>query len=152
MERVAAEPLDERAKVQWYSERLVFEGNQAAVSADPSYQRSSYLILGGATMVGNGREQDVDFSNPTRKVIHAGPLLRQNDPLKRSVNVWKELWVVLFDNYRTSSYACSSRIPNPTMVRTVVMAKPKGKGDNLKYVLWKSVSTQPRLWCPPHPA
>ncbi|KAI0702715.1 CNH domain-containing protein [Earliella scabrosa] len=90
-ERVAAEPLDERAKVLWYSERLVLEGNQAA---------------------------DVDFSNPTRKVIHAGPLLRQNDPLKRSVNGWKELWVVLFDNY-------------------LVMAKQKGKGDDLKYVAWK---------------
>ena len=100
-------------------------------------------------MVGNGREQDVDFANPTRKVIHAGPLSRQNDPLKRSVNGWKELWVVLFDNYRTSSNACSSHIPYPTTAWTVVMAKPKGKGDDLKYVAWKPVSTHPRLWCPP---
>ena len=46
--------------------------------------------------------QDLDLSNPVRQVLHAGPLFRQNDPLKRSVNGWKELWIILLDNYRTS--------------------------------------------------
>lgn len=49
--------------------------------------------------------QDLDLANPTRQVLHAGPLFRQNDPLKRS---WKELWVILFDNYRTSSARLTS--------------------------------------------
>ncbi|KAI0706017.1 CNH domain-containing protein [Cerioporus squamosus] len=83
-----AEHPDRHAQVQWYGERLVFEAVHVV---------------------------DLDLANPTRQVLHAGPLLRQNDPLKRS---WKELWVILFDNY-------------------LVMTKPKGKGNDIRYVVWK---------------
>ncbi|KAM5537340.1 hypothetical protein V8D89_009070 [Ganoderma adspersum] len=89
--RVSAEPRDRRAEVQWYSERISFEANQVV---------------------------DLDFTDPTRQVIHAGTLFRRSDPLKRSVNGWKELWVILFDNY-------------------LVMTKLKGKGHDTKYVVWK---------------
>ena len=47
--------------------------------------------------------QDLDLAHPRREVIHAGTLFRQDDPLKRSMNVWKELWVVLFDHYCASA-------------------------------------------------
>lgn len=55
-------------------------------------------------------EQDLDFANPTRKVVHEGALLRQNEPLKRG---WKELWVVLFDNYRACRSSLLYHLPKP---------------------------------------
>ncbi|KAI8992805.1 CNH domain-containing protein [Trametes punicea] len=79
---------------RWYGERLEFKDAGAVV--------------------------DLGLTDAARQVVHAGPLVRQSEmgPLKRSMPGWKQLWVVLFDNY-------------------LVMTKEKGHGPGLKYVVWK---------------
>ncbi|KAH9925626.1 CNH domain-containing protein [Epithele typhae] len=88
--------LGRQARVQSYSESLVFEPGQVMVSTHPVSH--------------NARNRDVPRRDvDEREVIHAGALYRQNDPLKRSVNVWKELYVVLFDNYLVMAKLKGSR-------------------------------------------
>ncbi|KAI0351270.1 CNH-domain-containing protein [Trametes cingulata] len=91
-------PRDARLSASWYAERLEFKDTSTVV--------------------------DLGLTDPERQVLHAGPLFRQTElsPLKRTVSGggagWKQLWVVLFDNY-------------------LVMTKQKGQGADSRYVVWK---------------
>ncbi|KAI0334265.1 CNH-domain-containing protein [Cubamyces sp. BRFM 1775] len=82
---------------RWYGERLEFKDTSTVV--------------------------DMALTDAGREVVHAGPLFRQTEmsPLKRTMSGagWKQLWVILFDNY-------------------MVMTKQQGHGASLKYVVWKS--------------
>lgn len=82
-------------------------------------------------------------------MVHAGPLFRQteNSPLKRAMSSWKQLWVVLFDNYRKSSAARRMAIARVLTEFAVVMAKQKGHGADARYVVWKPVRALSALWC-----
>lgn len=71
----------------------------------------------------------MDLLNENRSLIHTGKLLRQPDS---SFENWTELFVLLFDNYRTSFPLCVSC----TIVkcqRSVVFTKPRERDGVTKY-------------------
>jgi hypothetical protein len=47
--------------------------------------------------------KDLDLLNENRSLIHSGKLLRQLES-GSDLNGWKELFVLLFDNYRMFSF------------------------------------------------
>ncbi len=71
----------------------------------------------------------MDLLDQHRSLIHSGKLLRQPDS-GLEWNGWSELFVLLFDNYRTR-YIASSRT-SLLIIFAVVLTKPKEK-DGVTY-------------------
>lgn len=81
----------------------------------------------------------MDLLADTRRLVHAGRLLRQPDG-SLDISGWSELFVLLFDNYRTSRYTLSQSYLLTVVDCKVVMTKPKEKDGVTKYYVNKRVS------------
>jgi hypothetical protein len=80
----------QRVKLWEYNTSLVFKLGETVVSLVKTPK--------GMPSV-DGRVKDLDLLNENRSLLHAGKLLRQPDS-GSDPGGWKELFVLLFDNYR----------------------------------------------------
>ena len=82
----------EKAELWKYNANLVFEVGENIVRSRPTFQTDTFNA---------NPQQDMDLLNENRSLIHTGKLLRQPGTGFKSWSGWTELFVLLFDNYRT---------------------------------------------------
>lgn len=84
----------------------------------------------------------MDLLHENRSLVHIGKFLRQPET-GFEWNVWTELFVLLFDNYRRR-FVMPSRVALTNSL-AVVMTKPKEKDGLTKYHVYRRVSPTPAL-------
>ena len=85
----------------------------------------------------NKSVKDLDLLNEQRSLIHTGKLLRQPDSGSETSG-WKELFVLLFDNYRMLYIYFMGPF---LMIVTVVLTSQEPQQDNTtKYPVYRRVS------------